>query len=234
MPVFRLSNDLIFPDPRWATAEGLLAVGGDLSPERLLLAYQLGIFPWYGEGEPILWWSPDPRCVLIPQNIYVSRRLERTIRQQRFSLSCNRAFTRVVDACAAVRVGKGEATWLVAEMQAAYRRLHELGIAHSIEAWSDDELVGGLYGVALNRFFFGESMFHTEPNASKVILAQLARYLEREGFDLLDCQVPNPHLISMGAVDISREEFLERLAKGGLGPEGLAERVVFPARLVPV
>ncbi len=231
MPVFRLTDELIFPDPRWATEEGLLAVGGDLSPERLVLAYKLGIFPWYGENEPIMWWSPDPRCVLLPEKVYVSRRLERVVRQKRFRLTCNRAFGRVVVACANVRIDKGEETWLIAEMQAAYQKLHELGFAHSVEAWSDDELVGGLYGVALGKFFFGESMFHTQTNASKVVLAQLARHLEKEGFALLDCQVPNPHLISMGACHIAREDFLERLAVGGLGAEGVVEKVVFPESL---
>jgi len=153
MPVFRLTDELIFPDPRWATREGLLAVGGDLSPERLLLAYRTGIFPWYGENEPILWWSPNPRCVLFPQEIYISRRLERVLRQRRFRLTCNQAFTRVVSACADVRVQKGAQTWLIAEMQEAYQELHELGFAHSVEAWEGDELVGGLYGVALGKFF---------------------------------------------------------------------------------
>ena len=231
MPVFRLTDDLIFPDPRWASAEGLLAVGGDLSPQRLILAYKLGIFPWYGDDEPIMWWSPDPRCVLIPEKVYVSRRLERVIRQGRFRLTCNRAFAQVVEACAHVRTSKGQETWLIAEMQAAYQKLHELGFAHSVEAWCGDELVGGLYGVALKKFFFGESMFHSQPNASKVVLAQLARHLEREGFALLDCQVPNPHLISMGACHIAREDFLGRLAVGGLGAGGTAEKVVFPGRL---
>jgi leucyl/phenylalanyl-tRNA--protein transferase len=231
MPVFRLTDELIFPDPRWATREGLLAVGGDLSPERLLLAYRTGIFPWYGENEPILWWSPDPRCVLFPQEIYVSRRLERVVRQRRFRLTCNQAFTRVMSACADVRVQKGAQTWLIAEMQEAYQELHELGFAHSVEAWEGDELVGGLYGVALGKFFFGESMFHRRTNASKVILAQLVRYLDREKFILLDCQVPNPHLASMGALDIPREDFLELLTKGGLGPDGRAEKIVLPGGL---
>ena len=228
MPVFRLTDGLIFPDPRWATREGLLAVGGDLSPERLLLAYRTGIFPWYGENEPILWWSPNPRCVLFPQDIYVSRRLERVIGQRRFRLTCNQAFARVVSACADVRAQKGEQTWLIAEMREAYQELHELGFAHSVEAWEGDELVGGLYGVALGKFFFGESMFHRRTNASKVILAQLVRYLDREEFILLDCQVPNPHLASMGARDIPRDDFLELLSHGVLGTSGRSEKVVLP------
>jgi leucyl/phenylalanyl-tRNA--protein transferase len=228
MPIFRLTEELIFPDPCWATSEGLLAVGGDLSPERLVLAYKLGVFPWYGEAEPILWWTPDPRCVLLPERVYVSRRLARVIKQGRFQLTCNQAFSRVIEACAAVRVNQGEDTWLITEMQAAYRKLHELGFAHSVEAWNGDQLVGGLYGVALGKFFFGESMFHLETNASKVILAQLSRYLQRAGFVLLDCQVPNPHLVSMGASHISREEFLAWLVAGGLGPDGVATKVVLP------
>jgi leucyl/phenylalanyl-tRNA--protein transferase len=231
MPVFRLTDELHFPDPRWATREGLLAVGGDLSPERLVLAYRLGLFPWYGEDEPILWWSPDPRCVLLPQEVYVSSRLERIIKQDRFRLTCNCAFSKVVSACADVRVRKGEETWLIAEMQAAYQRLHDLGFAHSVEAWYGDELAGGLYGIALGKFFFGESMFHFQPNASKVILARLARYLELQGFSLLDCQVPNPHLISMGACHLTRDDFLGRLAAGGLGPDGVTEKVVLPEDL---
>lgn len=228
MPVFRLSNDLIFPDPRWATTDGLLAVGGDLSPERLVLAYKLGIFPWYGEEEPIMWWSPDPRCVLVPAQVYVSRRLERVIRQSRFRLTCNRAFAQVMQACANVRISQGEETWLIADMQAAYQKLYELGFAHSVEAWYGDELVGGLYGVALGTFFFGESMFHSRPNASKVILAQLARHLQKEGFSLLDCQVSNPHLISMGACHMAREDYLACLAAGGLSAGGTAAKVLFP------
>ena len=228
MPVYRLTEELLFPDPRWATPEGLLAIGGDLSPERLLLAYLIGIFPWYGEEQPILWWSPDPRCVLFPQDIYVSRRLARLIRQRRFHLTCNLAFARVVTACADLRIQNGEATWLISAMQDAYRELHALGFAHSVEAWYGDELVGGLYGVALGKFFFGESMFHRRSNASKVILAQLARYLDREGFLLLDCQVPNPHLQSMGARDVPREDFLELLAKGQLGADGGREKVRLP------
>ena len=231
MPVFRLTEDLIFPDPRWATAEGLLAVGGDLSPDRLVLAYRLGIFPWFGEGDPIPWWSPDPRCVLFPAQVHVPRRLERMISQDRFHLTCNRAFGQVMAACADVRVDKGEETWLIAEMQDAYRTLHELGYAHSIEAWRDGELVGGLYGVALGRFFFGESMFHVRDNASKVLLVRLARYLADREFVLLDCQVPNPHLISMGATLIPRAEFLDRLGKGGLGADGRVAKVVLPGEL---
>ncbi|TLM61393.1 MAG: leucyl/phenylalanyl-tRNA--protein transferase, partial [Deltaproteobacteria bacterium] len=140
MPIFRLTDQLAFPDPRRAGPEGLLAVGGDLSPERLLLAYSLGIFPWYGSGEPILWWSPDPRCVIVPAEVHVSRRLERLLSQPRFRVTCNRDFAAVVAACADTRLRNGEATWLVPEMQAAYGRLHALGYAHSVEVWQGEEL----------------------------------------------------------------------------------------------
>jgi leucyl/phenylalanyl-tRNA--protein transferase len=228
MPVYRLTDELIFPDPRLATPEGLLAVGGDLSPARLVLAYKLGIFPWYGENEPILWWSPDPRCVLFPAQINVPRRLQRLISQGRYHLTCNHAFGAVIGACAHVRLNVGEDTWLIPEMRAAYLKLHELGLAHSIEAWDGEELAGGLYGVAFGKFFFGESMFHFRPNASKVILVQLCRFLQSEGFHLLDCQVPSAHLIRMGACQVPREMFLEWLAKDSLkGGEGL-EKVTLP------
>lgn len=231
MPVFRLTERLAFPDPHLAGPEGLLAVGGDLSPERLLLAYSLGIFPWYGPGEPLLWWSPDPRCVLIPEQVHVSRRLERTLRRGVFSVTCNRAFDRVVAACADVRKSTGEGTWLGPEMQAAYRELHRLGYAHSIEAWHAGELAGGLYGVALGRFFFGESMFHRVADASKVVLVALCRHLKERHFELLDCQVPNPHLDRMGATGLPRAAFLERLYRAELTAGGLLQRVSLPGQL---
>jgi len=231
MPIFRLSDRLAFPDPRLASAEGLLAVGGDLSPERLLLAYSLGIFPWYGTGDPLLWWSPDPRCVIFPAEVHVSRRLSRTLRQGRFTVTCNAAFDQVIRACAANRKRQGDGTWLVPEMQAAYRRLHLLGYAHSVEAWQDGELAGGLYGVVLERFFFGESMFHHVTDASKVVLVKLCRYLAAHRFELLDGQVPNPHLLRMGGVQLSRAAFLDRLRQGGLQPTIRPARVLLPATL---
>jgi leucyl/phenylalanyl-tRNA--protein transferase len=231
MPIFRLTDRLAFPDPRLSSDEGLLAVGGDLAPERLILAYSLGIFPWYGSGEPLLWWSPDPRCVILPGEVHVSRRLARTLRQSRFAVTCNAAFDRVIAACAATREHQGAGTWLVPEMQAAFRRLHALGYAHSVEAWQDGELAGGLYGVVLERFFFGESMFQRVPDASKVVLVKLCRYLAAHRFDLLDCQVPNPHLFRMGAIQLSRAAFLDRLRQGGLGPTIRPARVLLPATL---
>lgn len=231
MPIFRLSSKLAFPDPRLASPEGLLAVGGDLSPERLLLAYSLGIFPWYGSGEPLLWWSPDPRCVLVPAEVHVSRRLERTLRQKRFLVTCNRAFDRVLAACADTRLQGGGETWLVPDMQAAYRRLHALGYAHSVEAWQGEDLAGGIYGVAIGRFFFGESMFHNQTDASKVALVALCRHLAEKRFELLDCQVPNPHLFRMGATQLSRAAFLDRLFQAGLGFSGRLPRLLLPATL---
>ena len=231
MPIFRLSSKLAFPDPRLASAEGLLAVGGDLSPERLLLAYSLGIFPWYGSGEPLLWWSPDPRCVIFPDRVHVSRRLERTLRHGDFHITCNAAFERVVVACAETRLGNGEPTWLVPEMQAAYRRLHLLGYAHSLEVWQGESLAGGIYGVAIGRFFFGESMFHHAADASKVALVALCRHLAGKRFELLDCQVPNPHLFRMGATQIARADFLDRLFQAGLGLSGRLPRLLLPATL---
>lgn len=211
MPVFHLSDDLLFPAPVWAEPDGLLAVGGDLCEERLLLAYRMGIFPWYEPGGPILWWSPDPRCILEPAEMHISRRLHRVMRRGLFRVTMNTAFEQVIHACADVRLRKGEGTWLIPEMQQAYLRLHHLGFAHSVEVWHNDQLAGGLYGVVLKPFFFAESMFHVRTDASKVALAALARCLVARGYDLLDCQLSNPHLLSMGARNVPREQFLTRL-----------------------
>ena len=192
---------------------GLLAVGGDLSPERLLDAYHHGIFPWYEEPQPVLWWTPDPRSVLFPQRLHISRSLRRTLRRDRFRLSVDRAFERVMRACAQLR-GDGLGTWIGDEMLAAYCDLHHIGHAHSIEVWSaDDALVGGLYGVALGRVFFGESMFSEESDASKVALVALVDILRRGDFDLIDCQVESEHLNSLGACSISRLDFEQRLVQ---------------------
>ena len=190
--------------------EGLLAAGGDLSPARLVNAYRHGIFPWYSEGQPILWWSPAPRCVLYPQSVHVSRRLRRHYNQGGFSLTADRAFEEVIEACAAPRPGQDE-TWITGDMLEAYIRLHRLGIAHSVETWVDGELAGGIYGLALGRVFFGESMFSGQQDASKVALVALCRQLQLWDFTVLDCQVSNPHLLSMGAVEVSRETFQDLL-----------------------
>ena len=189
---------------------GLLAAGGELTPEWLLAAYRQGVFPWYSEGEPVLWWSPDPRLVLEPTAVRVRRSLRKTLRSGRFTVRFDTAFEDVILACAAPRANTA-GTWITPEMRAAYCRMHELGHAHSVEAWSNDELVGGLYGMAIGRAFFGESMFSRASDASKVCLVHLARFLETRGFGLIDCQMTTPHLLSMGAVELSRADFCRRL-----------------------
>lgn len=196
---------------------GLIAAGGDLSTPRLLAAYRRGIFPWYEEGQPVLWWSPDPRCVIYPQKVHVSRRLARTIRTTTFALTANRAFPAVIDACANPR-RYTDATWITSAMRRAYIGLHTQGYAHSVEAWQGETLVGGIYGVVLGRIFFGESMFSRERDASKIILVRLAKALGQAGFYCIDCQLPSPHLVSMGAELISRDQFLAAL------PEYCAEQ----------
>lgn len=211
MPIFALSRDSGFPSPELATPEGLLAVGGDLSPRRLLLAYRRGIFPWYSEGEPILWWSPDPRLVLYPAEFHLSRRLARTLRGGRFRLSADEAFPEVIRECGRVRRETGEGTWLVPEMIAAYGRLHAEGFAHSFEAWCGGRLAGGLYGVSLGGCFFGESMFTQVSDASKAALAALVGFCLAHGIELIDCQVTTGHLQRMGAREIPRRAFLGEL-----------------------
>ncbi len=202
-----------FPPLATALSEpnGLLAVGGDLAPERLLAAYRRGIFPWYSPGEPILWWSPDPRMVLFPAEFKVSRSLGRTLRRGGYEVRLDTAFAQVIAACAQTPRRGQHGTWIVPEMQAAYRRLHELGLAHSVETWVDGELVGGLYGIALGRMFYGESMFSWRSDASKIAVAHLARYLERLGFGMVDCQMHTAHLASLGAREIPRDDFIARL-----------------------
>ncbi len=207
-------GDTEFPPAELALSEpnGLLAVGGDLKPDRLVAAYRQGIFPWYEEPQPILWWSPSPRAVLFPDKIYIARSLRKTLRQQRFRVTTNRDFAGVVRRCARVPRRGQDGTWITADMFAAYRELHQLGLAHSVEAWVDDELVGGLYGVVLGRVFFGESMFSTRTDASKVAFVHLARLLQSRGYAVIDCQVSNPHLLSLGAEEIARERFTRLLA----------------------
>ncbi len=212
MSVFRLGETLWFPSPEYADVDGLLAVDGDLLPDRLLLAYSMGIFPWYSEGLPILWWSPDPRLVLFPQEFHLSKRLDRLCKKKEFQVTLDQAFREVIQSCSQVHHETKAGTWIVPEMIEAYCELHELGYAHSVETWQDDKLVGGLYGVSLGRVFFGESMFHLVPNASKVAMAKLVEVLLARGFELIDCQVTTKHLISLGAREIRRSEFLRLLA----------------------
>ncbi len=212
MPLFRLSEKIEFP-PAWlARSDGLLGIGGDLCPKRLILAYMNGIFPWFSNNEPILWWSPDPRLVLFPSQIRVSKSLKKTIRKACFSIKINTAFEQTIVACSKPRQGQPEGTWLVDEMIDAYITLHKMGIAHSVEAWQGDRLTGGLYGVSLGKSFFGESMFSLVPNASKVALVALARELDCQGFKMIDCQVTSSHLIRMGAQELTRDLFLDILS----------------------
>jgi len=204
-------KQLWFPDPNQALddPDGLLAIGGDLSTERLILAYRSGIFPWFSDDQPILWWSPDPRCVLFPSEIHVARSLRRTLNSHCFTVTADQAFARVIRLCAQTRA---EGTWITADMTASYSRLHRQGIAHSIEAWNTcGELVGGMYGVGLGRCFFGESMFSLETNASRVLMVHLARQLEAWDYTLMDCQVESGHLLRMGARAIPRRRFLSIL-----------------------
>ncbi len=211
MPVYRLTRKLVFPHPREAEPDGLLAVGGDLGSARLLLAYSMGIFPWYSDGQPILWWSPDPRCVLELEDFHVSRRLRRVLNQGRFRVSFDEDFRAVIRACAAVERPGQEGTWITAEMEQAYVRLYEAGLAHSVECRLGADLVGGIYGIALGRGFFGESMFHRERDASKVALTRLVERLAGWRFHFIDAQVTTSHMLSLGAREVPRTAFLERL-----------------------
>jgi leucyl/phenylalanyl-tRNA---protein transferase len=194
--------------------DGLLAVGGCLTSRRIINAYRHGIFPWYSPGQPILWWSPNPRLVLFPQKIHISRSLRKTLQKQTFSVTIDTAFAKVIAACAATRIN-AEGTWISLEMQHAFINLHEQGIAHSVETWRDNQLVGGLYGLALGQVFFGESMFHKQTDASKVAFAHLVNLLNTWNYQLIDCQVRTDHLLSLGAEEIPRKQFqklLETLA----------------------
>ncbi len=214
MALFRLGPDPIFPPPHLAEPEGLLAIGGDLSADRLLAAYRQGVFPWFEAGGPILWWSPDPRLVLFPNELRVSRRLRRTLRSGRFEIRSDSAFDRVIHACAETPRNHEDGTWITTEMQEAYIRLHQLGHAHCMEAWRDGALVGGVYGVRVGRCFCGESMFHTENDASKAALVALVEQLQADGVGLIDCQVRSEHLVRLGAREIRRDEFLMHLTLG--------------------
>jgi leucyl/phenylalanyl-tRNA--protein transferase len=203
-----------FPDVSLALAEpdGLLAVGGDLSPGRLVSAYRQGIFPWYNHDQPILWWSPDPRAVLFLNNLKISRSLKKSLRRRRFTVTFDQDFSAVIKACSKTRAD-GAGTWITNEMYTAYNHMHTLGLAHSVECWQDHHLVGGLYGIALGKVFFGESMFSQQTDASKVALVHLCQYLDRHGFQFIDCQVSSDHLMSLGAEAISRNTFIDYLER---------------------
>ena len=210
MPVFVIDKELYFPPPHLAEPDGLLAIGGDLSPERLLLAYRMGIFPWY-EGEHILWWSPDQRFVLFPGELKVSRTIKRLQKKQAFEFTINKSFAEVIRHCRKITRPGQEGTWITEEMEKAFNRMHELGYAHSAEVWLDNELVGGLYGIRLGNVFFGESMFSRISNASRFAFVQYVQLLQSEGVRLIDCQVYTEYLESMGARMITGKEFMAHL-----------------------
>jgi leucyl/phenylalanyl-tRNA--protein transferase len=215
MSMFILAPDhFSFPPVELASPEGLLAIGGDLQAERLLEAYRHGIFPWYNDDQPILWWSPDPRATLFPDQLHISKSLRKALRKQPYKVTFDYAFREVIAACAGPRPKQEPAgTWILDEMIEAYCQLHERGYAHSVEVWDQDQLVGGLYGVALGRAFFGESMFSHRTDASKIALVYLAHQLDQWQFELIDCQVSSGHITSLGAQDIRRDEFMSRLNK---------------------
>lgn len=208
-----LPRQHVFPPLESALAEpnGLLAAGGDLAPERILAAYRRGIFPWYSEGEPILWWSPDPRMVLTPDTFKISRSLSKTLRNADYEIRLDSAFDKVIQHCATAPRDGQKGTWITAEMRHAYLRLHDLGYAHSVETWREGELVGGLYGLAIGSAYFGESMFSLQTDASKIALAHLCAHLKRLGFGIIDCQMETRHLASLGAKPIPRSDFASRL-----------------------
>lgn len=230
MPIYQLIDELVFPPLEHAEAGGLLAVGGDLSPRRLLLAYSMGIFPWFNADDPILWWSPDPRCILELSTFYLNRSLSKELRRGRYELTFDQAFSEVIRACAQTPRKEGPGTWITGEMLKAYELLHGLGYAHSVEAWFEGRLVGGLYGVALGGCFFGESMFHCMSNASKVAFATLVSHLTMLGYQLIDCQQSSRHLQSMGAREVPRAEFLRLLKNAGVHPSTLPPKGKFPSR----
>ena len=214
MTVYQLIPEIpLFPPIEEAEDDGLLAIGGDLNKDRLIEAYKNGIFPWYEKGQPILWWSPDPRLVLLPENLKVSRSLGKVLKRKYFEIRFDTAFQQVIKDCADVRIEQGRSTWIIPEIQEAYLELYNEGFAHSIESWVDDKLVGGLYGVSLGQCFFGESMFSKINNSSKVALVALVEFALKYEIKLIDCQMTTKHLLSLGAQEMERKVFLENLKK---------------------
>ena len=213
MPIYLLGKDPVFPPAEMATKEGIIAVGGDLSVKRLINAYSQGIFPWYSEGDPIIWWSPDPRLVLFPEELHVSKSIKKILRKDLFRITYDTDFKEIIKKCQRLRENQDE-TWITDDMRDAYIKLHEAGYAHSVEVWKGDELAGGLYGVSLGKCFFGESMFFDVSNASKFGLIKFVQKLQEQEFLVIDCQVKTKHLESLGAREIPRAEFLSILKKG--------------------
>lgn len=213
MPVYLLTDSLFFPSPHLAEKDGLLAIGGDLKVERLILAYTMGIFPWYSQNSPILWWSPDPRYVIFIDRFHIPKRLKRLYQKNLFSFTINKCFKKVIEQCAQVYTEKDGSTWITKEMIQAYYELHKKGFAHSIETWLNDRLVGGLYGVSIGKVFSGESMFSLVSNASKLALIHLYKYLKEKNYELIDCQIKSEHFKQFGAQSIPKTEFLKYLTK---------------------
>ena len=210
--VYQLIPEIpFFPPIDEAEEDGLLAIGGDLKKERLLLAYRNGIFPWYEVGQPILWWSPDPRLILIPEELKISRSLRKILKKRMFEIRFDSSFNQVIKACADVRIEQGEDTWIIPEMQEAYIELHREGVAHSVESWLDGKLTGGLYGISLGQCFFGESMFSTKNDSSKVALVALVEFSKKVGIKMIDCQMTTNHLLSLGAREVKRQKYLKDL-----------------------
>jgi leucyl/phenylalanyl-tRNA--protein transferase len=211
--MYLLNNEISFPDPSTADADGLVAIGGDLSVERLLMAYKMGIFPWYNEDEPILWWSPDPRCVLFPDKLKISKSMKPIINKGVYRFTMNRVFKEVVTLCKTINRKDEQGTWINSDIVEAYTQLHEKGFALSAETWFEGKLVGGLYGVIIGKVFYGESMFSVMPNASKFAFIQLIQKLKKEGLQLIDCQIKSEHLMSLGAELLSRKTFNDLLSQ---------------------
>ncbi|MDP4686027.1 MAG: leucyl/phenylalanyl-tRNA--protein transferase [Salibacteraceae bacterium] len=211
MPVYQLPSTLVFPSPEQADSSGLLAVGGDLSAERLLLAYENGIFPWFNDDQPILWWSPENRMVLYPDEFKQSKSLKQSIRNKQFEFKMDTAFDQVIGYCAKVPRADQDGTWITDEIRSAYANLHQMGFAHSFEIWQNNNLVGGLYGISLGRAFFGESMFSLVSDASKAAFYFLSEFAKKQDFHFVDCQLHTDHLASLGAKEIPRNQFLSEL-----------------------
>ncbi len=222
MPIYQLDEQIVFPPPELADPNGLLAVGGDLSVERLVAAYRLGIFPWYSKDDPILWWFTSPRLVLYPDELHIPKRLQRDMRSREWIITFDNAFTEVIEACAHVPRREEHETWITDEMIDGYVKLHKRGYGHSVECWSEGTLVGGLYGVALDRVFFGESMFTKQSNSSKICFIHLVTRLQKNGFRLLDCQMTTDHLLQFGTREISGSVFRKELQNNitHLSPDG--------------
>ena len=221
MPYWFLSDKNVFPHPLAATPEGLLAVGGDLGVDRLKLAYAYGIFPWYGPDEPILWWFPDPRCVLRPESVHISTSMRKLVRRTSFEVTFDHAFERVINLCCTTQRKKQDGTWINDDIIEAYIKLYKVGVAHSVEVWDEEELIGGIYGVAIGKVFFGESMFSLRTNASKYALIALCKSMAKRGFRLLDCQQDTAHMRSMGGELVCAEEFHSCMTRNRLEDPGI-------------